>query len=46
LLPGRGYLLVTVSPQNVKVEYVGTYLPSEERGTRKNGDVIATYTIN
>ena len=45
-LPGRGYLLVTVSDQNVKVEYKGTFLPSEENGSRRNGDVIASYTIN
>lgn len=45
-LPGRGYLLVTVSDQNVKVEYRGTFLPSEENGSRRNGDVIASYAIN
>jgi hypothetical protein len=45
-LPGRGFLLVTVSDQEVKVEYVVTYLPSEENSSRKNGDVIATYTVN
>jgi hypothetical protein len=46
LLPGRGYLLVTVSSQSVKVDYIGTYLPAEENASRKNGDVITSYTIN
>lgn len=44
-LPGRGFLLVTVSETGVKVEYVGTYLPTEENATRKNGDIITSYTI-
>jgi hypothetical protein len=46
LLPGRGFLLVTVSGESVKVEYIGTYLPSEAGGTHLNGDVITSYTIN
>ncbi|MCX6327174.1 MAG: hypothetical protein NT144_11075 [Bacteroidia bacterium] len=46
ILPGRGFLLVTVSGSSVIVEYIGTYMPSEENGSRKNGDIIATYTIN
>lgn len=45
LLPGRGYLLVTVSGQDVKVEYIGTFLPAEENATRKNATPIDTYTI-
>lgn len=46
LLPGRGYLLVTVSENNVKVEYIGTFLPGEENATKKNGTFIDTYIIN
>jgi len=46
LLPGRGFLLLTVSGSSVKVEYVKTYLPSEEKAGSKNGDIGATYTIN
>jgi hypothetical protein len=46
VLPGRGYLLLTVSAQNVKVDYIGTYLPAEENGIWKNGDIITSYTIN
>jgi hypothetical protein len=45
LLPGRGFLLVTVSGESVKVDYIGTYLPSEAGGIHKNGDIIDTYTI-
>jgi hypothetical protein len=46
LLPGRGYLSVTVSPENVKVDYVGTFLPSEETKGQKNGSIITSYTLN
>lgn len=46
LLPGRGFLLVTVTGSSVKVEYVKTYLPIEEKNGSKNGDIGATYTIN
>jgi 3',5'-cyclic AMP phosphodiesterase CpdA len=46
LLPGRGFLLVTVSALDVKVEYIGTYLPGEENAARKNATAIDTYTIN
>jgi hypothetical protein len=45
-LPGRGYLLVTVSGQDVKVEYIGTFLPAEESASRKNAAPIDTYTVN
>jgi hypothetical protein len=46
LLPGRGYLSVTVSGTGVKVEYVGTLLPKEEAGSKKNGYIIHSYNIN
>ncbi len=45
LMPNRGYLYVTVSADKVKVDYVKTYLPSEENATRKNGDIAYSYTI-
>ena len=45
LLPGRGYVLVTVSGQDVKIEYIGTFLPGEENASRKNATVIDSYTI-
>lgn len=45
LLPNRGYIYVTVSSDKAQVDYVRTYLPSEENATRKNGDIAYTYTI-
>lgn len=46
ILPGRGFLLVTVTNSNVKVDYIKTYLPAEENGTEKNKTVGDSYTIN
>jgi hypothetical protein len=45
LMPNRGYLHVTVSPDKAQVDYVRTYLPSEENATRKNGDIAYSYSI-
>ncbi len=44
-LPNRGYLLVTVTDTSTTVEYIRTYLPSEENDQRHNGDVSHSYTI-
>jgi len=46
ILPGRGYLLVTVTSSSVKVDYIKTLLPSEEGANGKNGDIATSYTIN
>lgn len=45
--PDSGYTRVTVAPSGVKVEYVRTYLPADERpGTeRVNGTVAFSYTV-
>lgn len=45
--PDSGYTRVTVAPTGVKVEYVRTYLPADERpGTEKvNGTVAFSYTV-
>lgn len=45
-LPGRGYVKVTVTPENVKLEYIRTYLPSEENASRKNGEIAYNFTVN
>ena len=45
-LPGRGYLLVTVSDTSTRVDYINTYLPNEENASRHNGDIGYTYTIS
>ena len=44
-LPSRGYMLVTVSPDSAKVDYIRTYLPAEENNSRKNGDIAHSYTL-
>jgi len=45
LLPNRGYIYVTVSPDKAQVDYIRTYLPTEENATRKNGDIAYSYSI-
>lgn len=45
LLPNRGYMLITVSADSVKADYVRTYLPSEENATHHTGDIDYSYTI-
>jgi hypothetical protein len=45
LLGGRGYLRVQVSPDSVTVNYIETWLPSEEKGNQVNGMVADSYTI-
>lgn len=44
-LPGRGFLKVTVSPESVKIDYIRSYLPSEENSSRKNGEIAHSYTL-
>jgi Calcineurin-like phosphoesterase len=45
VLGGTGYLRVRVSPEDVKVEFVQTWVPSKETSDRKNGMIADTYTI-
>ena len=42
---GTGHIRVTVSPENVKVDYVKAYLPADTLGIHKNGEIGFTYTI-
>ena len=44
-LPNSGHLRVTVSPEQVKVDYVRCYLPKDETDQRKTGEVAHSYTI-
>ncbi len=44
-LPNAGHLRLTVSPQQVKVDYVRCYLPKDETNQRKSGEVAYSYTI-
>jgi len=43
--PNTGYSRVTVSPANVKVEYVRTWLPADQSATQVSGSVAFSYTI-
>jgi hypothetical protein len=45
-MPGRGYLLISVSDVSVKVAYIKTLLPSEEGPGNRNNDVATSYIIN
>ena len=45
ILPNTGYLNVTVSPNQVKVDYISSFLPKDETATQKNGQVAYSYTI-
>lgn len=44
-LPNTGYLRVTVSPYNVTVDYVKSYLPGKETASENNGMVAYSYTL-
>ena len=44
-LPNSGYLRVTVSPEQVKIDYVRCYLPKDETDRQKTGEVAHSYTI-
>jgi uncharacterized protein (TIGR03437 family) len=46
LLGGRGYLRVTVAPAGVNVQYIETWLPSEQGGMQVNGMVADSYTMS
>ena len=45
LLPGRGYMLISVSANEAKVEFIRNYLPFEENANRKNGEIAFSYII-
>ena len=45
ILGNSGHLSVKVSADRVKVDYVRTYLPNDERDGWKNGEVSYSYTI-
>jgi len=44
-LPNSGHLRVTVSSENVKVEYVRSFLPKDETAQNKTGDIAHSYTV-
>ena len=45
LMPSRGFLFVSITDSTAKVDYVKTYLPSEETGNHTNGEVAYSYTL-
>jgi hypothetical protein len=44
-LPNTGHLRVAVSPDQVKVDYVSSFLPKDEKEGQKNGQVAYSYTV-
>jgi hypothetical protein len=44
ILPNSGHLRVTVSPSEVKVDYIRAFLPSDETEDHKNGDIAFSYS--
>ena len=44
-LPNSGHLRVTVSPENVKVEYVRSFLLKDETVQNKTGDLAHSFTV-
>jgi len=43
--PNSGHVSVTVSTNQVKVEYISSVLPKDEINGKINGDVIYSYTV-
>ncbi|MCX6230430.1 MAG: metallophosphoesterase [Bacteroidetes bacterium] len=46
IMPGRGYLLVTVSDSNAKVDYFKTYLSNEATTGHPNGELAYSYSVS
>ena len=44
-LPNSGYARVTITPANVKVEYVRVWLPADEGPGKTSGTVAYSYSI-
>jgi len=45
ILPNSGHLRVTVSPQDVRVDYIRAYLRKDETPEHKNGELAFSYTV-
>ncbi len=45
LFPNSGYLRVTVSPQDVKVDYIRSYLLRDQKPGHPNGEVAFSYSL-
>ena len=44
-LPSSGHLRVSVSPEEVKVDYVRCYMPKDETDQKRTGEVAHSYTL-
>jgi hypothetical protein len=45
VLPNSGFLDVTVSADQVKVDYINSYLPEDEKAGQKNGQIAYSYVL-
>jgi len=45
VLPNSGHLRVTVSPANVRVEYIRSYLPADATAAHPDGELAFSYTV-
>lgn len=45
VLPNAGHLLVTVSPDEARIDYVRSFLPKDENASQKDGTVAFSYTV-
>ena len=45
ILPNAGHLRVVVSPQSVRVDYIRSFLPSDETADQKDGETAFSYTV-
>ena len=45
VLPNAGHLLVTVAPENVRVDCVRSYLPTDESNGRRHGEAAFSYQV-
>jgi hypothetical protein len=46
LLPNSGRLRVTVSPEQVSVAYVRSYLPADETAAHRSGEIAYSYAVS
>ena len=45
ILPCSGYVRVSIGDTNARIDYVRSYLPADENGSRRNGDISFSYTV-
>jgi len=46
ILGNSGYLRVTLSPDNAKVDYIRSWMPKDEKDGHKQGEVAISYTLS